>query len=75
MPIDVAHVARIKAVLRPLGEIEPARAMLALEDAYVACAAGLALGLTMPEIIENACDCIDEILIKNDTSSPAGSQG
>lgn len=73
MPIDAAHVARIQAVLRLLGEIEPARAMLVLEDAYIACATGLAFGLAMPQIIENACDCIDEILQEHGPSSQAGS--
>lgn len=72
MPIDAVHVARIQAALRSLGEIEPARAMLVLEDAYVACAMGRKLGLTMPQIIENACDCIDEVLQDNGPSSQAG---
>lgn len=75
MPIDTSHVARIQAVLRLLADIEPARAALVLEDAYVACLAGLSFGLTMPEIVEHGCAVIDEIVSENGTRPPAGHQG
>ena len=56
MALDQKHLATIQRVLAAIASVEPdpVRAMIALEDAYVALAAGFAFHLTTDQIQEQS---------------------
>lgn len=63
-PADAAaHRARILAVLELLRDqnVTPAEAILACEDAIMACHVGLVLGLTMPSIAAQVSTLLGEL--------------